>query len=95
MTDVSTLMIFGAIGYVLRKASLDAGPLIMAFILANIMDTSLRQSLLMGDGNISTIVSRPISGVILAVALLVVGSQFYKYIRGDQKTAAKPVEANT
>jgi putative tricarboxylic transport membrane protein len=94
-TDISTLMIFGAIGYVFRKASLDSGPLIMAFILANIMDMSLRQSLLMGDGNIAIIVSRPISGVILAVALIVVGSQFYKYIKGHRGAPAKVAEANT
>ncbi len=83
-TDVGTLMIFGAIGYVLRKASLDAGPLIMAFILANILDTSLRQSLLMGDGSMSIIFSRPISATIIALAVIVVGSQAYQYVRGGR-----------
>lgn len=82
--DVGTLMVFGAIGYVLRKARLDAGPLIMAFILANILDTSLRQSLLMGDGSMAIVFSRPISAVILAAAGIVVGAQAYKYFRGER-----------
>src|SRR5690606_3778004 len=47
--DVNLLVVSGLAGYLFRKASLDAGPLVMAFILANILDTSLRQSLLMGD----------------------------------------------
>jgi putative tricarboxylic transport membrane protein len=81
-TDVATLMIFGAVGYVLRKASLDAGPLIMAFILANILDTSLRQSLLMGDGSMAILFVRPISATILVFAAVVVGTQAYHYIRG-------------
>ncbi len=80
--DVLMLMIFGAIGYLFRKARLDAGPLIMAFILANILDSSLRQSLLMGDGSMAIIVSRPISATILAIAAIVVASQLYSYVRG-------------
>jgi putative tricarboxylic transport membrane protein len=82
--DVGTLMIFGAIGYVLRRAKLDAGPLIMAFILANTLDTSLRQSLLMGDGSMSILLGRPISACILALALIIVGGQAYQYIRGSR-----------
>jgi putative tricarboxylic transport membrane protein len=79
--DVGTLIVFGGVGYLLRKASLDVGPLIMAFILANILDTALRQSLLMGEGSIAIVVSRPISATILAAAALVVASQIYSYVR--------------
>lgn len=82
--DVGMLMIFGAVGYLLRKARLDAGPLIMAFILANILDSSLRQSLLMGDGSMAIIVSRPISATILILAVIVVVSQLYSYVRGKK-----------
>ena len=87
-TDVGTLMLFGAIGYVLRKASLDAGPLIMAFILANILDTSLRQSLLMGDGSMAIIFSRPISATILVLASVIVASQAWQYVRGSRSGIA-------
>jgi putative tricarboxylic transport membrane protein len=83
--DVGLLMVSGAIGYVFRKANLDSGPLVMAFILANILDTSLRQSLLMGDGNISIMVTRPISGIILAVAAIVVVTQIYGYVVSDRR----------
>jgi putative tricarboxylic transport membrane protein len=90
--DVGTLIAFGGVGYVLRKASLDIGPLIMAFILANILDTALRQSLLMGEGSIAIVVSRPISATILAAAALVVASQIYGYVRQWQARTAISTE---
>ena len=54
----------------------------MAFILADVLDTSLRQALLMGDGNPLIIVSRPLSGAILALTVAVLGLQFVAFRRG-------------
>lgn len=79
--DVGILMVAGGVGYILRKARLDAGPLVMAFILANILDTSLRQALLMGDGSMKLMFTRPISATILAVAAVVVATQVYSHVR--------------
>jgi putative tricarboxylic transport membrane protein len=74
--DVGVLVVSGAFGYLFRKAALEPSPLVMAFILADILDTSLRQSLLMGDGNPAIFVTRPVAAVILALAVLVVIMQF-------------------
>ncbi|MFC1451467.1 tripartite tricarboxylate transporter permease, partial [Bacillus cereus] len=79
--DVGLLVLAGAVGYLFRKARLDAGPLVMAFILANLLDTSLRHSLLMGDGNPLILVSRPISACILAVSLVAIFAQVVATIR--------------
>lgn len=92
--DVGLLMGSGAIGYLFRKASLEAAPLVMAFILADILDTSLRQSLLMGDGNIAIMVTRPISGVILTIAAVVVASQIYSHFFGRRKKLLGVVAAD-
>ena len=86
--DIVILMISGAAGYFFRKANFDCGPLVMAFVLANIVDTSLRQSLLMGDGDPAIFVTRPISATILAVGLVVVASQFYSHWRRDRLALA-------
>jgi putative tricarboxylic transport membrane protein len=86
--DIAILMISGAAGYFFRKANFDCGPLVMAFVLANIVDTSLRQSLLMGDGDPAIFVTRPISATILLVGLAVVGSQFYSHWRRDRLALA-------
>ncbi len=74
--DVGVLVVAGAFGYLFRKAALEPSPLVMAFILADILDTSLRQALLMGDGNPVIFVTRPLAAVILALAALVLVMQF-------------------
>lgn len=85
--DVGLLVLAGAVGYLFRKARLDAGPLIMAFILANLLDTSLRQSLLMGDGNPLILVARPISACILTVASLAILAQVIAMARSRRPDA--------
>ncbi|MGP9812736.1 tripartite tricarboxylate transporter permease [Rhodopseudomonas sp. NSM] len=89
--DVTTLMLFGGIGYLLRKASLDAGPLIMAFILANILDTALRQSMLMGDGSLLIVLQRPMSLTILLIAAVILTAQLWSHF-GRTRHRAVPSE---
>lgn len=47
----------------------------MAFILPDVLDISLRQSMLMGDGSPLITVTRPISATILAATVLVLIAQ--------------------
>jgi putative tricarboxylic transport membrane protein len=75
--DVGALVVSGGLGYLLRKANFDTGPFVMAFVLAGIVDTSLRQSLLMGDGNPLILFTRPISGTIIAIGIAFAAAQIY------------------
>jgi putative tricarboxylic transport membrane protein len=93
--DIGILMVSGAAGYLFRKASFDAGPLVMAFILANILDTSLRQGLLMGDGSMLIFVTRPISGAILLLTAVVVVSTLYSYFGRSRRASAISAEVQT
>jgi putative tricarboxylic transport membrane protein len=68
--NVYILLGAGIVGYVLRKAEFDAGPFVMAFILAKMVDTSLGQSLLMGEGSPAIFVTRPISAALLAAGFV-------------------------
>jgi putative tricarboxylic transport membrane protein len=90
--DVGALMVSGVFGYVYRKANLDCGPLVMAFILADILDTSLRQSLLMGDGNLSIMFLRPISAVILGLAIVIIAMTLYSHFFASRKNTATSSE---
>jgi putative tricarboxylic transport membrane protein len=75
--DVGVLAASGLVGCVLRKAEFDPSPFVIAFLLSGMVDTSLRQSLLMNDGNPLILVTRPISGGLLAVALLYLAALIY------------------
>ena len=69
--DVLIMVIFGVIGYVFRKIDYELSPLVIAFVLGPILETSLRQSLLISGGDIFVFFKRPISVACLAIALTV------------------------
>lgn len=70
--DVVLLFAFGLLGYLMRAVGIPLVPLVLAAILAPKMEQSLRQATLLADGDWSTLVTRPISAVFLAVGVAVV-----------------------
>jgi putative tricarboxylic transport membrane protein len=70
--DVWTMLLFGAIGYFLKKLSLPSTPLLLGFILGPIMEINLRRGLQKSHGSFAPFVTEPISAVILVITLLVV-----------------------
>jgi putative tricarboxylic transport membrane protein len=70
MFDVGLLVGFGMLGYVMVKLKFPTPPLILGFVLGDAMERALRQSLMMSQGDITTFVERPISAIMLALAVL-------------------------
>src|SRR5215218_107568 len=70
--DIWLVIVFGALGYLMKKLGFDPGPLVLAFVLGSLLEDSLRRSLLIFDGNPTGFLTRPISGTLLAVFLAVV-----------------------
>lgn len=68
--DVFTMAFFGLVGYLLKKFHFEAAPVILAYVLGPIMEFSLRQSLLMSGGNPDIFFVRPISGVLIIIAFI-------------------------
>jgi putative tricarboxylic transport membrane protein len=71
-TDVILLFLFGGLGYLMRRLGIPLIPLILAAILAPKMEQSLRQAIMLSDGDWSTFLTSPISAAFLASGLLVV-----------------------
>jgi putative tricarboxylic transport membrane protein len=69
--DIVLVIAFGALGYLLKKLGFEPGPLVLAFVLGSLLEDSLRRSLLLFDGDPAGFLTRPISGVLLAVFLAV------------------------
>ena len=69
--DVWMLAAFGLLGYVMRKLDYPAAPLILGLVLGDSMERALRQSLMMSQGDLTILVSRPISAVMLVLAVLI------------------------
>lgn len=62
---------FGLLGYLMRKLDYPSAPLILGLALGGGMERALRQSLMMSEGKLSILVSRPISVAMLSLAVLV------------------------
>src|SRR6266850_2484402 len=71
MFDLGLLTVFGLLGYLMRKLDYPAAPLILGLALGAGMERALRQSLMMSEGSLSILVSRPISAAMLSFAVLV------------------------
>ena len=71
MFDVGTMIGFGILGYVLRKAGYDVAPLLLAFVLGSMFEQNLRQGLIIGFGNPLVFLTSPISAAFLGLACAV------------------------
>ena len=69
--DVWLLAGFGLLGYLMRKLDYPSAPLILGLVLGGALERALRQSLMMSDGSLSILVSRPVSAVMLSLTLLI------------------------
>jgi putative tricarboxylic transport membrane protein len=67
--DIFLMGIFGLLGYIFRKLDAEPAPLLLAFILGPMMEEFLRRAMLLSKGNPSVLVTRPISAVMLLMAL--------------------------
>jgi putative tricarboxylic transport membrane protein len=70
MHDVWLMFGFGVVGYLMRKLDYPMAPAVLAIVLGPLAETSMRQSLLLSQGDPTIFVTRPISGPILALAAL-------------------------
>jgi putative tricarboxylic transport membrane protein len=77
IVDVWIMLIMGGFGYLLRKFGFDPAPLVLGLVIAPTLELSLRQSLIMSDGNWLIFFMRPIAltlmvacFVLLALSLL-------------------------
>lgn len=71
MFDVWVMIFFGVLGYVLKKLDFPLAPAILTFILGPMMERSLYRAMVMSGGDITILVSRPISLTFLALATIV------------------------
>jgi putative tricarboxylic transport membrane protein len=69
--DIFVMVAFGLVGYLMKKTGFEPGPMVLAFVLGSIVESSVRRSMLIFDGDPSGFVTRPISGTILAVFVIV------------------------
>jgi putative tricarboxylic transport membrane protein len=81
--DVIFMFIFGLVGYLMRKFDYEPAPLMLAFVVGEIFEKSVRQSLVLSHGNPSIFFTRPISLALVVVAFIVMVSPVIKLFKDN------------
>jgi putative tricarboxylic transport membrane protein len=68
--DVIMVASFGLLGYWLIKHDFEPAPALLGFVLGPLMEENLRRAMLIARGDPATFMTRPISAVLLQLALL-------------------------
>jgi putative tricarboxylic transport membrane protein len=74
--DLWVMLGFGIAGYVLRKLEYDLAPFVIAFVLAPLLEQSLRQSLVMSPDGAMILIQRPVTALLLAAAAVLAALMF-------------------
>lgn len=95
IVDVWIMLVMGALGYFLRKFSLDPAPLVLGLVISPTFEMSLRQSLIMSNGDYLIFFQRPISLVLMAVAATLLSLSAIALVRkrADWRTKLAEAEA--
>jgi putative tricarboxylic transport membrane protein len=74
--DVLIAAVFGLIGYWLIKHDFEPAPALLGFVLGPLMEENLRRAMLIARGDATVFLTRPISGglILISVVLLVVAA---------------------
>src|SRR5688572_4787703 len=80
--DILLMLGFGVFGWLAEKYGYSLAPLVLAFVLGPLMEQSLRQSLIISQGDFAIFVSRPISATLLAIGVLFVALPLARRVFG-------------
>jgi putative tricarboxylic transport membrane protein len=84
--EVGVALAFGVLGFAMERGGFPLGPFVIAFILTPIAEARLRAGLMITDGDIWPLFTRPLSGTLLAIALALL---LWPLVRGKSPTALR------
>jgi putative tricarboxylic transport membrane protein len=81
VVEVLIMVIFGLVGYLFKKFEYEAAPLVLALVLGPMLETALRRSLLLSAGDPMIFLTRPISAVLMLIALFLLAYPLIPWLR--------------
>lgn len=90
--DVGLMLVFGIIGYVLKKLDIPMAAIIVTFILGSQLETSLLQSLSISSEGFLIFFKNPISAVIMSIVIIVLAFSVYSGVKNKRGKLAADVE---
>ena len=83
--DLWVMLGFGVAGYVLRKLEYDLAPFVLAFVLAPLLEQSLRQSLAMSSEGAIIFAKRPVTALLLVASVALIALMFRRRTKGEDQ----------
>jgi putative tricarboxylic transport membrane protein len=80
--DVWVALLFGVIGYLMRKFGFPMAPMVLATVLAQMLETNLMQALAISHGDYTIFFTRPIAVVFMLLGLVVIVRGLWARYRG-------------
>lgn len=93
--DIWLAIGFGLLGYVFRVGNIPLAPMVIALVLGRKAETGLRQSLMMSGGDFSVFFTRPISAILMIMAILVLVGPAVSAMRRAARSWRQDVEVAT
>lgn len=90
--DVGVMLAFGIIGYFMRKVDIPMAPIVLTFVLGKLLESNLIQSLYMFEGNFLMFFTRPISGTMLGLSIVIFVASLIAGIKHKKDMFASDVE---
>jgi putative tricarboxylic transport membrane protein len=71
LVDVLIMYVIGVVGFFMRRYDFGVGPMILGVILGPLLEAQFRRALQISQGDLSVFITRPISAVLLLIAVAV------------------------
>ena len=88
MFDVWVLLVFGVVGFLMRRASIPQAPFVIGFVLSPIAEQKLRTGLMISGGSLLPLVTRPVSLIFLLISVFFLVWPFVSAWRKRKKAQA-------
>ena len=89
--DIKVMVVFGFLGYFMRKLNIPSAPMALGIILGSMADTNFRRAILSGQYSFTPFFTRPISAVLVICLALVIVWPLIRSFR-EKRRAAKSAE---
>jgi len=87
--DILIMVIFGLVGYILKKHKYPLAPMVVGFILSPLLELYLRRSLMKTDGHWLPIFSSPVAAICIFATIFTIAYTVYGMIKKKRVEEAK------
>jgi putative tricarboxylic transport membrane protein len=90
--DLELMILFGVLGYLLRKLDVSLVPLVLGLLLGGDMERNLRRAMSISDGDWSILLASPISITLYLLTTLFLGLSVWFALRERRRAQSRVME---